>query len=318
MLDAARPGLFRQGAMIRFAAFLLAAAALTGAAPVRAQDAADLLVRISRMEQQMREMAGQIEQLQFQNRKLSEELDRFRKDTDLRFEDAGQGRARSGAAPPVAGAASPAVAGRRGDAFDPSVHPGAPGAPQALGTTAPSPPLRSGQPTIDRIIEEGRGPREAGVGAPLDLGGPAAGPPPRLAPPVAVSPSGRARDDFDAAIGMMQRGEYASAEMALRQFLQSHPRSNLVADATYWLGESYFQRGLHREAAEEYLRISTSWPQAGRAADAMLKLGMSLTALGAKDQACSTFREIDRKYPNASQNVKRGVEREFRRARCPA
>jgi tol-pal system protein YbgF len=116
----------------------------------------------------------------------------------------------------------------------------------------------------------------------------------------------------------MQRGEYASAEMSFRQFLQSHPRSALAPDATYWLGESYFQRSLHRDAAEQYLKVSTTFPQAGRAADSMLKLGMSLTALGARDQACSTLREVDRKYPAASPTVKRGVERELRRARCDA
>ncbi len=336
--------------MTRFAIALLTFAALAAGAarPALAQDAAELLVRLSRLEQQIRQMSGQIEQLQFQNRKLEDELQRFRKDTDLRFEDAGKGQPAlrpSASAPPAAAAPAPAApqttatapsaplraGSRRGDAFDPGANPNAPGVPRQIGTAPPSAPLQAppragGQPTIDAIIEEDEsagppagpgGPRRAGVGQPLDLTTPAEGPPARVAPPVAVSPGGP-KADFDAAVALMQQSAYPEAEMAFRQFLQSHPRSALAPDATYWLGESYFQRGLHRDAAEQYLKVSTSWPQAGRAADSMLKLGMALSALGAKDQACSTYREIDRKYPNASQNVKRGVEREFRRARCAA
>lgn len=324
--------------MTRTALCLISLIALLSAgAPARAQqDPAELLIRLSRMEAQLRQMSGQIEQLQFQNRKLEEELTRFRKDTDLRFEDVSKGqpglRSSAGTAPaaqpqaPRAGAplqvTPPAQhpGGRRGDAFDPTANPNAPGAPRAIGSTPPSAPIgRTGQSTIDSIIEQDESagpssPRQAGVGAPLDLTQPQTG----AAPPVGVSPPNQTRADFDAAIGMMQRGEYAAAEMAFRQFLQSHPRSNLVSDATYWLGESYFQRNLHRDAAEQYLKVSTNWPQASRAADSMLKLGMSLNALGARDQACSTYREIDRKYPSASQNVKRGVEREYKRARCAA
>ncbi|WP_449375700.1 hypothetical protein [Bosea thiooxidans] len=39
--------------------------------PASAQDAADLLVRTTRLENQLRQMSGQIEQLQFENRRLT-------------------------------------------------------------------------------------------------------------------------------------------------------------------------------------------------------------------------------------------------------
>ena len=104
--------------------------------------------------------------------------------------------------------------------------------------------------------------------------------------------------------------------MGLRQFLQSHPRDRLVPDAIYWLGETYLQRNRPREAAEQFLRISTEHARAAKAPEAMLKLGISLNALGARDQACATFAEFSRKYPDASNNVRQGVEREVKRARC--
>jgi tol-pal system protein YbgF len=91
-----------------------------------------------------------------------------------------------------------------------------------------------------------------------------------------------------------------------------------VADATFWLGESYLQRNRPREAAEQFLKVSTDHTRAAKAPDALLKLGVSLSALGAKDQACATFAELERKYPTAAASVKQGVEREQKRARCPS
>lgn len=272
--------------------------------PVLAQDASDMFVRMQRLEGQVRQLSGQIEQLQHQNRRLEDELQKFRKDTDLRFEDIGGAKGAS-ASPP----AGPKPAGKRNDAFDPNANPAAPGAPRALGSTPPSAPLTPGRRT------DAAGAMPVQTDAPPATGSTQ---PQRIGPSVAVSNSGSAKADYDAAMEMMKRGEYASAEMAFRQFLQAHPKSGLVPEATFQLGESYNQRSQYREAAEQYLKVSTTWPQSTRAATAMLRLGVALQALGAKEQACSTLREVDRRYPNASASVKRGVERELQRARCEA
>ena len=123
------------------------------ATPAFAQDVSDLLVRLNRLESQVRQLSGQNEQLQFENKRLSEQLAKFQKDVEFRFQDLQPG-AKPGAAPANAKPASPpppAAAGqKRSDAFDPAAQPGAPGAPQSLGVadiiakdtqTAPSQPL---------------------------------------------------------------------------------------------------------------------------------------------------------------------------------
>ena len=50
-------------------------------------DSADLLVRIDRLENRVRGMTGQIEQLQFQMRRMQKQLEAFQKDVDFRFND---------------------------------------------------------------------------------------------------------------------------------------------------------------------------------------------------------------------------------------
>ncbi len=56
----------------RLIAFFVLAAALAAASagPAAAQDAADAIVRLNRLESQFRQMSGQMEQLQYENRQL--------------------------------------------------------------------------------------------------------------------------------------------------------------------------------------------------------------------------------------------------------
>ena len=46
------------------------------------------------------------------------------------------------------------------------------------------------------------------------------------------------------------------------------------------------------------------------------KDGMALNGLGARDQACATYAKVGIDYPGASNAVRKGVEREQKRARC--
>lgn len=297
-----RPGL---------AALALAAALAGGAVPALAQDAADLLVRTTRLENQLRQMSGQIEQLQFENRRLSEQLRKFQEDVDFRLNEKGGG-ARPGTASPGPTGAPPAGGApqrqRRGDAFDPTTQQGAAGAPQSLG----------GGGAIAGIIDDDYAGGSA-AGQPLDLQGvgrPVSQDRPRGPSVAAASGPQSAKDAYDLAFASIQRKEYEQAEMGFRQFLQSYPRDRQAVDATYWLGESYLQRQRYREAAEQFLKISRESPKASKAPDSLLKLGMSLNGLGAKEQACATYAKVGVDYPSASNTVRQGIARERRRSGC--
>jgi tol-pal system protein YbgF len=328
------------------AAFLIA----TLAGPADAQDASELVVRLGRLENQSRMMSGQIENLQYENRQLKEQLRKFQEDVEYRLnEGKGAGAGAAAAKPSRAPAAGPAAAPppgavdggnpgfspapaarpqKRGDAFDPEQAPGAPGAPRQLGTTEPSAPPRQAAESAPRPVPRGAVDDEEdgpGYDDPVDLRPPAptgttgALPAPAQRPAsVAATATGEAGSDYDAAVALVRARQYEQAEMGLRQFIQSHPRDGRVAGATYWLGESYLGRGRNREAAEQFLKVSTDYARSAQAPEAMLKLGVSLGALGAKEQACATLAELERKFPNAAATVRQGVAREQKRARCAA
>ncbi|WP_375462701.1 tol-pal system protein YbgF [uncultured Methylobacterium sp.] len=318
---------------------------LAAAAPAAAQDASDFVVRLNRIENQSRMMAGQIETLQYENRQLKEQLRKFQEDVEFRLGE-GKSEGKGGrAAPAPAGAVNGGNPGggnpgagrpqKRGDAFDPDQNPGRPGAPMQLGATQPSAPVapvqaapvqarRLPQPAIDEG-DDGEMQAAPGYDEPVDLAPPArvgttgALPlPARPAASVAATGTGDAGADYAAAYDNLRAKRYEQAEMAFRQFIQSHPRDGHVPAATYWLGESYLQRNRNREAAEQFLKVSTDYARSPQAPEAMLKLGAALSALGAREQACATLAELERKFPAAGASVRQGVVREQKRARCAA
>ncbi len=225
----------------------------------------------------MRQMSGQIEQLQFENRRLTEQLRKFQEDTEFRL----SGQRGGGQAP------QPAPQRRnQSDALDPAQRTGVAGAPRNL--AAPGGAIAGSDAPI-----QSDGPLDlSGVARPVPQGALEGAPAPRGPTSVAAVSGGSARELYDAAYASIQRKDYPQAEMGFRQLLQSFPRDRLAADATFWLGESYYQRGRHREAAEQFLKVTTDFPRAGKAPDSMLKLGMSLNALGAREQACSTYAKL--------------------------
>jgi tol-pal system protein YbgF len=310
-----RISLFARGAVM--------AAMLAAAVPALAQSDNDVdpEIRVQQLENQLRALTGQNEELQYRNRRLEEQLKLL------------QGNAAPGSAPPgapgvaaVAPQAPPQQAApppaqppvvldqtapqpqgrRRGDAFDPSQSPTAPGAPRALG---------GGQLPMSAV------PGGRGAGQPLDLGNtsPVAQParsPNGSAVLATAPPSQTPRDEFDLGIGYMQRKDYALAEETMRSFAQKYPGDPLTADSQYWLGESFFQRQRFRDAAEAFLGVTTKYDKSAKAPDALLRLGQSLAALNEKEAACAALGEVTRKYPRASNGVKQAVDREQKRVKC--
>jgi tol-pal system protein YbgF len=342
-------------AMIRSASLFVAALACvlcTNAAKAQVSTA-DLLTRIDRLEAAIRDLTGNVEQLQYRNQQLEQQLQRLQEATQARVEE-GRGGSRPPVAPPARPTAQyppppptvpqaaplPAVAapqptvaepsspGRRGDAFDPGAHPGAPGAPRPLGTSTA---VNEPPPAVSDATAAAPGPRQPG--APLDLstlsapqgaaapGGQLPPPPPSNTNATGVAtatlpPSNTPKDVYDLAYGYVLHKDYALAADAFRTFLRQYPSDRQAPEAQYWLGESMFQQQQYRDAAESFLAVSTKYETTTRAPEALLRLGQSLAALGEKEAACASLGEVLRKYPHASANVKQGVEREQKRVHC--
>jgi tol-pal system protein YbgF len=315
----------------------------------------DLSVRIDRLEAQIRQMTGVIEDLQYRNQQLTDQLRRLQGDagaqasvqqppspppapqSSMQQSSAQQqgvqpprppgapggvqpSAVAMGTRPPAPGV--PASGGRRGDAFDPTQNPNAPGAPRTLGTvTSGGPdqvaaeelPPAGGRPAVGEPLNLSLNPNAGADTGNPQAGGQGDG---RGTQVATLPPSDSPKDYYDLANGYMQRKDYALAEDTFRTFLRKFPSDRVAPDAEFYLGESLFQRQRYRDAAEAFLNVSTKYETTPRAPDALLRLGQSLAFLGEKEAACASLGEVLRKYPRAKLEVKQGVDREQKRDGC--
>ncbi|MCC0015433.1 MAG: tol-pal system protein YbgF [Rhodobiaceae bacterium] len=264
----------------------LAVTVSLSAPQVLAQQAGDpgLGVRLNGIEEQLRYLTGEVERLTHQVRELE----------------------RAAGAPAAQGAVQPRAPQPAAQAPAPSSVATATGGQPALG----APPQNLGQLRLD---DQGKPLDITGLSQALPAGTPGSG----TLVPMAAAPTGPSpRDVYDEAYGYILRGDYAQAESGFRTFLAQYPGDELVPNAKFWIGESFFQRGDYQNAARTFLDTSQAHPDAAKAPESMLKLGLSLAALQQRDPACSTLNELMRRYPRAEPSVLDQAQVERRTLGC--
>jgi tol-pal system protein YbgF len=148
---------------------------------------------------------------------------------------------------------------------------------------------------------------------------------PPMSPPAAPGEPQRLAavpDGVDAAslysqgYGQLLQRDYAGAEASFRTLVERFPADSLAGKAEYWLGESYYARGVFKDAADAFLESYRTYGSGEKAPDSLLKLGMSLAELGEEDAACSTFAEFGAKYPSAEPALLDQAKAERRKVGC--
>lgn len=246
--------------------------------------------RIARIEEEIGNLTGSVEEVQHGLERLSGRLDKLVADIDFRLNAI---ESRAAAAPaPVAGA---------GDA-----RPGPAQSPEAPGIAEPMPEGVLGTIPSDSDITAGVEEPEAEPETPMEAETEAA----------ALPPGSTAQEQYDHAFGLLRRADYDGAEAALSAFVDEHPDLPLVSNAYYWLGESYYVRQNYEEAAITFLRGYQAFPEGSKAPDSLLKLGMTLDKLGNQNDACATLDKLLSDFPDAATTVRDRATQERRNIGC--
>lgn len=114
---------------------------------------------------------------------------------------------------------------------------------------------------------------------------------------------------------MLLRRQFGEAEAGFRQFLEKHPDHSLAGSAQYQLGETFYAQANYQEAARNFLQGYKDYPKSRRAPDSLLKLGLSLRKLDQRDQACAALASVSTEFPRAVEAKKR-AQAELKRAGC--
>jgi tol-pal system protein YbgF len=281
------------------------AAPLGSAAEGRA--VAILQNRIIALEEELRRLTGRVEEAEFRERQTRQRLDQLVADLDRRLAVLEQPGGPTTGADAASIATDPGPSSLEAEAAAP-----APGSESAAAT--PSAPASDVQP--DSAARDGYVlgtiPRDALLGIPQPSGeGTTATPP-------AAALQGDAATRFNAAMALLQTGDYAAAQAAFDRWVADFPDAPQTPDAAYWIGEAQLAQGDLPNAAATFARnYRTFGAEAPRASDNLLKLGTALAAMGDTARACQTFDEIQRRYAsNGAASLRQALERERSAAGC--
>jgi tol-pal system protein YbgF len=320
--------------MLKSPRFLVVAAVLAGAcigAPAQAQTTSELAVRVTQMEDQMRQLVGQVEELTFQIKQLKGQ--RLEGDTGA-IEGAPQTGKTARLATESATAAQTTVPDKDleqieeqpaaqaseeqalvkttnadGTTSQEAVTP-APG-PKVLGSLNASASAEDGGFQGKVLVAPAQ--QEQGADNSLIQGSGTAGATNDVET-VSLSPDSP-EALYERSNESLLRRQFGDAEAGFRTFIEKYPDHSLAGSAQYWLGETYYAQSDFRQAAQAFLRGYKQYPKSRRAADSLLKLGISLDRLGQKQQACASYDAVSSEYPKAVEARKR-AQAEAKRAGC--
>jgi tol-pal system protein YbgF len=118
------------------------------------------------------------------------------------------------------------------------------------------------------------------------------------APAIPGAPS--ADQMYEASLQQLRRGSVATARMGFRQLIQAHPQSPRIADAMYFIGESWAAEAPD-SAARYYEQVVTTYPASTRAAGSLYKLGLLAERRRDIPAARAYFTRVARDYPRSEE-----------------
>jgi tol-pal system protein YbgF len=249
----------------------------------QAQDSsiASLNERVSDLENTLRQLTGQMEQLDHRVSEFDAKIARMQKDFDYKLctLSAQQLSAGGGADDQTALPCNGAPA---------QSNPG--GAPAQLG-----PPPASNGPVHLAPPPGVLGTLSPGAPLPLPIGS-------QDGPAMQTAPIDT-RPQFDAALTLLAKAQYDEARAAFRSFADAHPKDDLTPQAVYWVGDIAYVQKDYPNAAHAFAEEIKRFPASPRAPESMLRLGQSLLAMNQKKEGCTFLAALPQKYPTASKTI---------------
>ena len=131
-----------------------------------------------------------------------------------------------------------------------------------------------------------------------------------------ILPKTSPEEQYKFAVSFIKVGDYETAELALREFVDNNSKHQLAGNAQYWYGETFRVRQLYQDAATAYLDGYQKYPKSSKAPVNLLKLGVMLVQIGEKEQGCSMILGLKDQYPKANQSVIQKAEYEKKKFNC--
>ena len=105
------------------------------------------------------------------------------------------------------------------------------------------------------------------------------------------------QNEYDQAYELLKQSRYQDFILAVQQFVNTWPTSQLADDAWYWMAEAYYVNREFEHALNGFRTVVASYPDSQRVPEALLKTGYIQYDIGAYDEAAEIFRDILVRFP---------------------
>lgn len=307
--------------------------AVTSAVPA-GENAAQISVKLSEIQSEIRGFRGKLEEMEHEQRKVNARLDKFERDADARLQ-ALENKA-AAAVPVIADSKTETKAPEKVQEKSiviPSEKPAEVGEKPETKTTVTKPEAGKTAKRIEvgKKEEDGKKPAEAAAtkepAKPEEKKSADAPEKPSADKPAsektekvedAKKPAddGSAKEQYDAAFKLLNQGDYEKARGQFSEFVSKNPSHELVGNAYYWLGETYFIKQQYAKSAEEYRKGFEALPEGPKAPDNLFKLARSLAQDKREKEACVVLAQIAKKYASETKSVVRKAANESKKLKC--
>ena len=124
------------------------------------------------------------------------------------------------------------------------------------------------------------------------------------------------KEAYDAAYKLLNEQKYAEAQIALEDFIEKYPNDALAGNAQYWLGETFYVRGMYERAAVAFAKGFKTYKTGLKGPDSLFKLGLTMEKLEKKKEACTAFKNVKKEFPKASDSLLSKAKKEMEKLGC--
>ncbi len=116
-----------------------------------------------------------------------------------------------------------------------------------------------------------------------------------------------ARVLYQRALDSFYDREYQRAQSLWEEFAENFPGHDLISNAYFWQGESFYQMQEYAEAALAYQEVIDNYPDSNKITASMLKQGMSFIELGREEAGRMVLNELLEEYPDSAEARRAGT-----------
>jgi tol-pal system protein YbgF len=105
--------------------------------------------------------------------------------------------------------------------------------------------------------------------------------------------------DFDAALGVFRKGDFAAAQNVFTEFVRRYPQSGYTPSARFWLGNARYANRDYNGALADFRALLQQAPDHARAPEAVLSIANCQIELKDAEAARRTLQDLVTAYPQS-------------------